>query len=690
MRTVYQGNSMNKKNVSRFMAINIVGSLLLSQSALAGISSKRASGTNTSSSSGGSSGPRPIPTQSQKEDYQQHTGTSSMGCNGDAGASEYLPLDFFKEITRDGTLPTFEQSGDNKIVVKMPMVLDGCGSFNPLIIQSKGAASDVVVAMTINNNQEYETVPPSDKKIKGNTYAGLLRCLESKGYLKDGVIDHAARVGADYRSYSSVVDYDFSKEKDAKQTIKLSYGAPIVFEGGSDSYPKEFGIDPDVKVPASKCMQGQKLASDSIYLNKGQDVLLQELTAICTKGSAQQIADARRSIGNADALRDIADKLRAELDGGYLIAVQKDVERIMSAMDKLENQINKEKDTMDEKTAKNIAKKYADLAKEFDTLYLNPAIKHLGDLMTQRADMEEGDARDKVDEEIKLLNQNIGKFSSRNQTAFANLYGLMEKYALTDSAKNIEDIRLKSYVYSRVFMGSATDKRGKPMTLEQANQKQISVLQSFERTLGDWTDQYLVGQGNLYPIKKTEKERQAVVNKMNTRWQKYQQDEQTTYNKYCTGIFGASNPVRCRDFMKGAEQRRATEVKKWQKDNQVVTSRNAKLERMGGNYNAYLQATAEQRSHEADSYNPWGSSYTSFDDNFGDQYPSYQAPTAASSGYEAWRYSMGAQPGMQAGMMGGMQSPMMYNPQMPMQPGQYQMQPPQMMMGAGASGWASL
>jgi hypothetical protein len=427
-------------------------------------------------------------------------------------------------------------------------------------------------------------------------------------------------------------------------------------------------------------MSAEKVAEAPTYLNEGRDVLLQRLSDTCKNGTAQQIADARKSIGNAEALKDIADKLRAQLDAGYLEKVQQDVERISGDMDKLENQINKEKDSMDEKTAKNVSKKYADLSRELDNAYLNPAIKHLDDLMSQRSSMEEGDSRDKVDEEIKGLNTNIGKFSNRNQTSFANLYGVMEKYALTDTAKNIEDIRLKSYLYSRVFSGANTDKRGQPLTFEQANQKQVKLMQNFDKTMGDWTDQYLVGQGNMYPIKKTEKERQSIVNRMNSRWQTYQQSEQENYNKYCTGIFGASNPVKCKSFMSGAEQRRAQEVKKWQKDNQVVMTRNAKLDRMGTNYNAYLKTAAEQRASQDEMYNPYGSSYTSFEDNFGDQYPGYQAPTAASSGYDAWRYSMGGQqPG---GMtMPQQQYPMMQNAQMPMQ-GQYQMQQ--------QGGWASM
>ena len=658
-----------RKNVMRLTVLNIATAMLFSPVVMAGISSSRSAG---SSSSGGRSSNTPtvvIPGKTHDERLQEHTATAGKSCTMDPDSSKDFPLDFFQHISKDGSSISFEQRPDNKILVNVPASLNGCGKFIPRIIQSQDHIENVIITMSLDN---------------GKTYGEYIKCLEEKQYLVDGKIDHDKISGKEYSEYPYVVDYTFDKVKDVKKTLKLSYGYPKAFKGNdAGSYGKPFGTDQSVVMPDSLCMEAEMIATDPIYLNRGQDILLEQIAITCRTGDAQHIAEARRSIGNAEALKDIADKLRAQLDSRYLVVVQADVDRITTALDKLEDQINKEKDSMDEKTAKNIARKYADLVNELDTVYLNPAIKHLNELMTAREAMADGPARDKVDEEILALNTNIGKFSSRNQTSFANLYGLMEKYALNDSAKNIEDIRLKSYVYSRVFAGSATDKRGKPMTFDQAREKQVSVLKKFDRTLDDWTDQYLVGQGNTYPLKKTEKVRQAAINKMNTRWQKYQEKEASDYQKYCTGMMGASNPVRCKSFMAGAEQRRASETKKWQKDNQFVTGQTAKLERMGGNYNTYLRATAEQRSREDDNYDPYGSSYSSFEDNFDETHPAYQAPTAASAGYDTWRYSMNGQNPQQFPMPN-------YGQQWAgqVQPGQYQMQQPQSYAGGGA--WPSM
>ena len=197
---------MNKKNVSKFVALNMISLMILTPEAGAGISGKRSNvGQSSSTSDGGSTTIKPgkaIP-----ESSIQHSGVASASCKQDPDVSEYLPLDFFKEVTRDGLLPTFEQRGDNKVIVKMPAVLDGCGKFAPQIIQSKDNPTDVVVAMTIEN----DPIPPATDKVKGNTYAGLLRCLSEKGFLKDGVINHDDIPGKEYSEYSYVIDYDFNK-----------------------------------------------------------------------------------------------------------------------------------------------------------------------------------------------------------------------------------------------------------------------------------------------------------------------------------------------------------------------------------------------------------------------------------------------------------------------------------------------
>lgn len=659
-----------------FYTAGITFSLLLSQATMAGIVGVRSSGNGSKVSGQTNSSTTVTPGRTVDEKVEKKEGTASATCKQDPDAASYFPLDFFSHITRDGSSLTFEQRPDNKILVKMPASIDSCGKFKPQLVQDSNT-KNVTIMMQMED---------------GKTYSQLLSCLREKSILVDDKIDHDKIPGKEYSEYSYVLDYSFEKDKDVKKTVKLSYGYPKAFSG-KDGYPSSYGVDTDVDLPSSLCMSAEKIQPQITYLNKGQDALIAELKEICKSGDAQRIAEARKSIGNADALKDIADKIKSELDAGYLVAVKQDVERISAEMTKIEDRLNKEKDSIDESTAKKLTKQYAELTKELDSKFLNPAIYRLDNLMKQRQALGDEDPKLKVvDDEIKKINEEVSGFSKRPNTSMASVYTVMEKFAITDSAKTIEDIRLKSFLYGKVYAGPVDERRGKSLSFEEANQRQVAGMQKFDRVLNDWTDQYLVGKGNTYPIQKTERERSAAIDKMNKRWYDYQTTEQKNYQKYCsTGWTGSVvNPIQCQAWMQGADQRRNQELKKREKDLLYVKGRNEKLSKMGTNYNNYQRRQVANEMREAEGYEPYGSSYTSFEDNFADQYPTYNGPQQ-STAYNPYAYQMGA--GQQAMNMGnaGMYNPQMVNPQMMVQQGQFQM--PQMnqsyMMG-GQQAWPSL
>lgn len=658
---------MNKKlfKPTNCLTVYMTVGMMLSQTGFAGIVGVRSSGS-TSTAGKTSSTVVVTPGKVVNENVEKKEGTASVACKQDPDAATYFPLDFFQNITRDGSSLTFEQRPDNKILVKIPASIDTCGKFKPQLVQD-AATKSVTVLMQLED---------------GKSYSQYLTCLQEKNILADGKIDHDKIEGKQYSEYSYVLDYSFEKEKDIKKTVKLSYGYPKSFSG-KDGYPSSYGIDQSLELPSSLCMLAEKIQPQITYINKGQDVLIEELNAICRSGDAQKIAEARKSIGNADALSDIAEKLKAELDAGYLLAVKNDVAKITADMTKIEDRLNRERDTIDEATGKKLAKQYAELAKDLDTMFLNPAIYRLDTLMKQASEIDEEDPKRKaIDDEIKKINEDVGAFAAR-KNAFSPLYSVMEKYAVNDAAKTIEDIRLKSYYYGTVYAGPVDEKRGKPITFEEANQKQYDGLKKFDRVLTDWTDQYLVGKGNLFPIQKTEKERTGAYEKMNKRWYDYQVDEQTKMQKYCgLGMMGSvKNPVQCQAFQAGAKQRMDRELKKRKKDLLFIKGRNDKLAKMGMNYNDYQRRQVAAESQESE-FEPYGSSYTSYEDNFSDRFPGYYGEQAYTP-YNAANYGMGVQQGQQAAQMlgnmggAGMYNPQMVNPQMQVQQGQYQM--PQMM-----------
>ncbi len=646
------------------VATFLASGILLSHSSYAGIIGVRTSGVAGNVGAGKTSSSVVVsPGKKQEEKVTIKEGTASVSCKQDPDASTYFPLDFFQNITRDGSSLVFEQRSDNKILVKMPASIDTCGKFKPQLHQDP-ETKNVTVMVQLED---------------GKTYSQYISCLEEKNILKNGKIDHDAIEGKQYSEYSYVLDYNFEKDKDIKKTMKLSYGYPKAFTG-KDGYASSYGVDSSVELPSSLCMHAEKIQPQVTYLNKGQDVLIEDLKAICKSGDAQRIAEARKAIGNADALKDIADKIKSELDAGYLVAVKQDVARISAEMTKIEDRLAKEKNTIDEATAKKLTHQYADLTKELDNKFLNPAIYRLDTLMKQRSEMDEEDSRKKiVDDEIKKINDEVGHFSRRPSTSFASLYSVMEKFAINESAKTVEDIRLKSYLYAKVYGGPVDEKRGKPLSFEEANQKQYAGLQKFDKTLVDWTDQYLVGKGNTFPLQKTEKERSAVIDKMNKRWYEYQQTEQKNYKKYCSiGWTGSVvNPVQCQSFVSGVDQRRSAELKKREKDLLFIKGRNDKLAKMGANYNDYQKRQVANETRETDTFEPYGSSYTSYEDNFADRFPGYYGPTQTTA-YNPNIYNMGAPAAANNMGNAGAYNPQMVNPQMPVMPGQYQMPGQQM------------
>lgn len=651
-------NMKTKSNLvaAKYFTAYLASGLLISQAGFAGIVGVRTSGVAGTPAGKTSSSVVVTPGKVGNEKVDIKEGTASAACKQDPDAATYFPLDFFQNISRDGSSLTFEQRPDNKILVKLPASIDTCGKFKPQLYQDP-ATKSVTILMQMED---------------GKTYSQYLACLQEKKILVDGKIDHDAIEGKQYSEYSYVLDYSFEKDKDIKKTLKLSYGYPKAFSG-KDGYPSPYGLDQDVGLPSSLCMVAEKIQPQVTYLNKGQDVLIDELKAICKSGDAQRIAEARKSIGNADALRDIADKIKSELDAGYLVAVKQDVARISADMTKIEDRLSRERDTIDEATGKKLTRQYADLAKELDSKFLNPAIYRLDTLMKQVSDMDSEDPKRKViDDEIKKINEDVGSFSAR-KNAFSPLYSVMEKYAINDAAKTVEDIRLKSFYYGSVYAGPMDEKRGKPITFDEANQKQYAGLQKFDRVLTDWTDQYLVGKGNMYPIQKTEKERSAAYERMNKRWYDYQTDEQTKLQKYCgVGMLGSvKNPVQCQAFQAGAKQRMDAQLNKRKKDLLYIQGRNDKLTKMGTNYNEYQKRQIANESRGGDS-EPYGSSYTSYEDNFSDRFPGYYGAQTYTP-YDASQFNMGGQTAaMNMGQMGNY-SPQMVNPQMQVQQGQFQM-----------------
>ena len=135
---------------------------------------------------------------------------------------------------------------------------------------------------------------------------------------------------------------------------------------------------------------------------------------------------------------------------------------------------------------------------------------------------------------------------------------------------------MKSHLYSRVYAGRADERRGSPLTFETANQQQFKKIQNFEKVLNGWTDVYLVGKGNMLPIRRVERERQGAIDRMNSRYATFERKEMTDYNSYCSAgmLGGMRNPVKCREFVNGRQRRMDRELKRRERDLIYIKGRN--------------------------------------------------------------------------------------------------------------------
>jgi hypothetical protein len=686
---------MKKNGIKKTLALTATLSLIAPSFSNAGITGVRNPGSPSKNGTATSSGSGSVTVKQGKpvdEKVDIKEGSASVSCKQDPDSSPYFPLDFFQQISRDGSPLTFEIRDNNKIMVKIPASLDICGKFKPQMYQDP-QTKNVTLMMVNDQGKTYgeyiECLKKDGKETTETPKAGDVATTtsteDSKKQTKqprfdNDKINHDLYSGKEYSEYSYVIDFDFDKTRDVKKSLKLSYGYPKAHQGKT-GYPTVYGKDTAVELPSSLCMDAEKIAADVTYINKGQDALLEDLKATCNSRDAQRIAEARKSIGNADALKDIAEELKSKLDAAYLVAVKADVDKIYEELTKIENEINKNKD-MDEVTAKKKTKRYAELVKDLDSKFLNPAIYRLDELMKKFAELEDGDAKSKLGDEIKKLNEEIAAFAKRNSTSLVNLYSLMEKYAINDSAKIIENIRLKSFLYSKVFpAGNANDPRGKAISFEEANQRQVKGEQNFDRTLNDWSDVYLVGQGSMVPIRKTEVERQRAITKMNTRWQTYQQNEYKQYYQYCgTGMTGGvKNPIQCQTFLKGVDKRRTQELRRRDKDLAYVKTRNEKLDKMGISYNTY-QAKQAEREIASEDNSPYGASYSGYETTFEERFPQYDSSSLGSTAPGSMNPQMYSMMG-QNGMMMGQERMMGYQGQQQYMgmPGQYQYQMQPMM-----------
>ncbi len=648
----------NKKVV----ALNLLASMLISNSAFAkieGVRGERASGSGAGRGSNGKTETKVSVATPQEGTVVKPAIVAS--CNSDMDTAKYFPQELFRNITRDGENITIEKRENNKIFVKIPPVINVCGSFVPELRQNKDS-KDITVLMKL--------VGKKDGIDTDLTYKEFENCLENakvktkvgeneeeKPIVVNGKLNHDIVPGKMYSETIYSMDYDFDPKVDYAKSVKLSFGYPSEYDN-KNGYDPLYGFDKKATVAGDACMRAETIGSkDPFYINEGKDVWLSKINQACGNG-AQAISEARASLGNADALKDIADKLKAELDAAYLVAVKADVKDIFKKMSVIEDKLVKGRADIKEKEAKKLVEQYAEEAKKLDSIFLGKAIERVDLLMQKREKMEEGsEAMVALDKEIKQLNADISEFSKRSASSLDSLYSVMEKYAITDHAETIESILVKSGTYGKVYGEDEDSTRGKPLTIEAAQEEHKNKMIKFTRTMVDWRDVYAVGKGNTAIMERTMKEYDNWTNRMSSKWVAFNKKEQEDETKFCSiGWTGAiANPVKCSQHRSGAAKRQARIVKQLEKDDKVRGRLKTKFGKMDKSLTEYERKMAENNK-DSDGSEFTGSSYSGYEESFEDRFPGYYGGRVSTAGpmYDPNMYNLG-NPNMPQPQLGGMQ-----------------------------------
>ena len=650
----------------RFTTLNLLACLLFSQ----GVWAAKIQGTR--SRPGIESPGEGVTGRVEKSTEQRRTVLSDEGskqvhaaaessCSKDMDKEIYFPAEIFKDLSNDGEGLKVEQRAGNKIAVKIPPVVNFCGTFVPVLRQAEKSKNMIIMMKLVDSDnkeithgQLAECLQKATVNSDGRDFNPQSPNTDGRKSVYDPKFNHDLVPGKYYTESTYILDYSFDKRRDVKDTITVSMGFPSAYNGKDGYSPISEFESKSGSFPGVTCMLTETIPtvdSKKFFVNKGRDVLIEEINEVCRNGSARDIATARDSLGNAASLRDISDKIISALDAEYLKKAKVEAKVIYDKMGKIEERLGGDLEKMDQKKAKKDVETYAELAKELDSLYINKAINRIDDLLAQREKLDsDSEEIKKIDQEIEGLNEEIGQFAKRS-SGFANIYGVMEKFAFIDQAKIIEDIRKKSEVYSKVYEGDE-DKRGKKLTLESAKHEQAKHMQSVDRVMVDWFDVNQASKGSLYPLKKTEKEIQAVATRMNARMAALEKKDREDYNNYCTyGMTGGvKNPIKCREWSTTRENKIKAEYKRREKDLLYIKRRGEKLDKMGNGYNLHMRTVASREVADASSYDPLASSFSGItEDSFQDRYPQYYG-SQVSTAYDPMMYHMG---GMQQSMMLG-------------------------------------
>lgn len=368
----------------------------------------------------------------------------------------------------------------------------------------------------------------------------------------------------------------------------------------------------DAEVLGDSCLRVEDIDEEGGVLYSSNEAERARLINICSSGNYDAIRAALNSLGNAH-------ELRKTLESALGKAASDRAREIYERMDEIEDLFKPSKEDLaagravgvTEKQAKKLGQEYGSLLSELNDIVYTPGIRKLNELLQKRELETDDDKIDKIDEEIKGLNELIGAYNKdhNKESKLGNVYAGLKEYNLQKEAEKIEGFRLKSEYGGRIYDGRNDNKRGKALSLQDADEQIKKKIEYFKETvMKDWDDIYLAKEGSSVPVRAAQRRMNSQISRLSSDYQKYQKSEYENYQKYCgrTWYGTVKNQSRCTYFMKGQASRQQKYLRLRERQLKAIKSSNARLTSLDGYYTQAQRSIAAREEQTAIDSDPLG------------------------------------------------------------------------------------
>jgi hypothetical protein len=485
-------------------------------------------------------------------------------------------------------------------------------------------------------------------------------CLLGKGVIKEK--------GAGY-------SYKDNMEPKYKSTLDTEPVSPLVTDDGDLSKIFLAAASPlhakpafgsignlNVGVPGGKgekCLNLEKIDDGDGLPIVYQNGLLKDAINVCSSGDVraidQMLNQLRTDFKNTEAYQ-LSVKLLTETRDEALDAKADELYRELKEIGKeIKSAYKGGKWKIEEDEARDLLAKYADTLRELNRQVYDSYTVELNQRIENRKNLR-GELREENDKRIKEINEKLAYLSKNDKKFYKRtVEKLAERFALTDSALDVEGFYLKSEYMARVRPVSRDfdDKRmrrlGKTMTMDDANDKIEKLAEKYERKTEEWTLDADARDGDYYPAKRARHDMDVIRKRQARDRQRFQQNEQR-YQRYCQATFGGfqMNPVRCRQYM--SPQSRARRQQRFARRNASHQAAYANASRTYQRRRGYAEEARRRLADDEDEYDSYGYYYDGYDDfdDFG-----FDNDYGFDDGFHMGSYNMGMMGGNTGNPYGG-------------------------------------